>query len=54
MTQKRKTQTKAIIKNVFTQLLIEKGFNSLTVSDITRMSNINRGTFYLHLSLIHI
>lgn len=48
MTQKRKTQTKAIIKNVFTQLLIEKGFNSLTVSDITRMSNINRGTFYLH------
>ncbi|MGG7144403.1 TetR/AcrR family transcriptional regulator [Clostridium nigeriense] len=48
MTQKRKTQTKTIIKNVFTQLLIEKGFNSLTVSDITRISNINRGTFYLH------
>ena len=48
MTQKRKTQTKAIIKHIFTQLLIEKGFNSLTVSDITRRANINRGTFYLH------
>lgn len=48
MSQQRKTQTKAIIKHAFTQLLIEKGFNSLTVSDITRKSNINRGTFYLH------
>ena len=48
MAQQRKTQTKTIIKQVFTKLLLEKGINSLTVSDITRESNINRGTFYLH------
>ncbi len=48
MTTKRKTQTKATIKKIFTKLLIDKGLNSLTVSDITRLANINRGTFYLH------
>lgn len=48
MTTQRKTQTKATIKKIFTKLLIDKGLNSLTVSDITRLANINRGTFYLH------
>lgn len=44
----RKTETKKLIKQAFTQLLSEKGFNNLTVSDITRKAGINRGTFYLH------
>lgn len=44
----RKTETKVYIKEAFTKLLKEKGFNNLTVSDITREANINRGTFYLH------
>ncbi|WP_409068397.1 TetR/AcrR family transcriptional regulator [Clostridium sp. FAM 1755] len=48
MAQQRKTETKAQIKNVFTALLKEKGFDYLTVSDIARGANINRGTFYLH------
>ncbi|MDH6364859.1 AcrR family transcriptional regulator [Enterococcus sp. PF1-24] len=48
MVQQRKTQTKKVIKQVFSQLLKEKGFDALTVSDIARRSEINRGTFYLH------
>ena len=48
MTQQRRTETKEKIKCAFTQLLKEKGMDALTVSDIARRSNINRGTFYLH------
>lgn len=44
----RKTETKKLIKVAFTKLLKEKGFNNITVSDITNMAKINRGTFYLH------
>ena len=44
----RKTETKEYIKIAFTKLLKEKGFNNITVSDITREAGINRGTFYLH------
>lgn len=48
MIKKRNTGTKQQIKNVFTKLLKEKGMDSLTISDIARDANINRGTFYLH------
>lgn len=44
----RKTETKKLIKVAFTKLLKEKGFNNITVSDITNEAKINRGTFYLH------
>ncbi len=46
--QTRNTQTRARIKDAFTELLREKGFEALTVSDVTRRADINRGTFYLH------
>ncbi len=41
-------QTERKIKQVFTHLMQTKGLNDLTVSDIARGANINRGTFYLH------
>ena len=44
----RNTETKSLIKDAFTVLMKEKGFQTLTVSDITRKASINRGTFYLH------
>ena len=44
----RNTETKKYIKNAFIKLLKEKGFNNITVSDITNVAKINRGTFYLH------
>ncbi len=46
--QTRNTQTKALIKHALTELIHKKGFDALTVSDITRCAHINRGTFYLH------
>src|SRR5699024_2281906 len=46
--QKRKTNTKENIKKAFIKLIKDKGFDSLTVSDLAREANINRGTFYLH------
>ena len=48
MEQKRKTNTKENIKKAFIKLIKDKGFDSLTVSDLAREANINRGTFYLH------
>lgn len=48
MTQQRKTETREKIKSAFTELLKEKGMDILTVSDIARRADINRGTFYLH------
>lgn len=44
----RSNQTRQRIKEAFVELISLKGLDSLTVSDITRKANINRGTFYLH------
>ncbi len=46
--QIRNTQTRSRIKKALTELIVQKGFDALTVSDITRRAEINRGTFYLH------
>lgn len=48
MTKQRNTATKKKIKEVLTDLVAQKGLTAVTVSDITRAANINRGTFYLH------
>ncbi|OCN06318.1 TetR family transcriptional regulator [Erysipelotrichaceae bacterium MTC7] len=48
MSQQRHTETTSKIKQTFTILLKEKGLDALSVSDIARGSQINRGTFYLH------
>lgn len=48
MGQKRQTNTKEDIKHALMTLLTEKGFDAITVSDLTRYAKINRGTFYLH------
>lgn len=44
----KKSATNLKIRSEFSNLLNEKGISNLTVSDITRKANINRGTFYLH------
>lgn len=42
-------KTKNTIKKNFEELLYEKkDLNSITVSEICKSSDINRGTFYLH------
>lgn len=44
----RIVRTKGAIRDALTELIEEKGFEAITVKDITTKANINRGTFYLH------
>lgn len=44
----RVIRTKTSIKQALIELIEEKGFEALTVKDITTKANINRGTFYSH------
>ncbi|WP_125604578.1 TetR/AcrR family transcriptional regulator [Lapidilactobacillus bayanensis] len=46
--QKRQTSSKTNIKKAFVHLLQTKGLEALSVSDIARDAQINRGTFYMH------
>jgi len=41
-------KTKQLIQSSFMKLLEDKPFESITVGDITKKAQINRGTFYIH------
>lgn len=41
-------KTKQLIQTSFMSILEKKTFDSITVGDITKTAQINRGTFYLH------
>ena len=41
-------RTKQLIQQSFMQMLEEKPFESISVGDIAKTANMNRGTFYLH------
>ena len=45
---RRSVKTKKLLKNALIKLMIEKGFDKITIKDITEEADINRGTFYLH------
>jgi AcrR family transcriptional regulator len=47
-TDRRIVRTKVAIREALVSLIEEKGFEALSVKDITIGANINRGTFYLH------
>ncbi|MFN8494854.1 MAG: TetR/AcrR family transcriptional regulator [Caldilineaceae bacterium] len=44
----RVKRTRALIVTSFEALLAEKGFDSVTVQDVTDKAEINRATFYAH------
>ncbi len=44
----RVIRTREAIKNALIELIDEKGFEAITVKDITTRAKINRGTFYSH------
>ncbi len=46
----RVKRTRRLIQQAFEELLAEKGFNALTVQDITERAEVNRATFYAHYS----
>ncbi|WP_332236756.1 TetR/AcrR family transcriptional regulator [Sporolactobacillus sp. KGMB 08714] len=45
---RRIARTRRMIRDALTKLIEEKGFDAITVSDLTERADINRGTFYLH------
>lgn len=45
---RRITRTKVAIREALVSLIEEKGFDALSVKDITGRADVNRGTFYLH------
>ena len=44
----RVIRTKESIRHALVELINEKGFEAITVKDITTRAKINRGTFYAH------
>ena len=46
----RTARTRAKIKHALAEVMRQKGFDALTVSDVARAAGINRGTVYLHFS----
>jgi AcrR family transcriptional regulator len=44
----RVKRTRSLILNAFMEILPEKGFQSVSVQDITQKAGINRATFYAH------
>jgi AcrR family transcriptional regulator len=53
MEEKRKedrriTRTKTALNQAFSELVKEKGYESLTIEEITSRANLGRTTFYLH------
>ncbi|MCI1689427.1 MAG: TetR/AcrR family transcriptional regulator [Leuconostoc mesenteroides] len=45
--QEKNKLTQQRIMDAFVKLVSEKGFNNLTVSNITRTAKLSRGTFYI-------
>ena len=42
-----------LLKEAFMELLAEKPYESITVSDVARKADLNRGTFYAHYASVH-
>ncbi|MCB8944783.1 MAG: TetR/AcrR family transcriptional regulator [Ardenticatenaceae bacterium] len=49
----RTRRTQLSIRDAFIELLIEQGFDNITVRAVTERANINRATFYRHYTDIH-
>ena len=49
----RTRYTRQTIKDTFLELLTQKSFTKITVTEICKNAEINRGTFYLHYYDIH-
>jgi AcrR family transcriptional regulator len=46
--QRRVARTKAAIEDAFVQLVLERGYDKVTVEDITDRADLARATFYVH------
>ena len=48
MDDRRVRKTKALLRGALTALLREKDVKDITVSELTALADVNRGTFYCH------
>ena len=46
--EKRRLRTRQKLQAATMELLLEKGYDTLTVQDITDRADLGRGTFYIH------
>ncbi len=46
--ERRRMQTRALLIRTTTALVLEKGFDAITIQDITDRADLGRGTFYIH------
>lgn len=45
---RRAVRTRRMIRNALSELIEEKGYNNISITDLCSRADINRGTFYLH------
>ncbi|MCA9903199.1 MAG: TetR/AcrR family transcriptional regulator [Anaerolineae bacterium] len=45
---RRQRRTRKLLRDALMQLIVEKGFDSIAVQDITDRADVSRATFYLH------
>ncbi len=45
---RRVQRTRALLNEALIQLIFEKGYDAVTIEDITERANVGRSTFYLH------
>jgi len=45
---RRKRITRALLMHTATELILEKGYEAMTIQDITDRADLGRGTFYVH------
>jgi AcrR family transcriptional regulator len=46
--ERRRLQTRAKLITTHIELILEKGYDAITVQDITDRADLGRGTFYIH------
>ncbi|MDR3575716.1 MAG: TetR/AcrR family transcriptional regulator [Anaerolineaceae bacterium] len=44
----RVKRTRKLLEQAFMELMLEKGFQSITIQDVTERATVNRATFYAH------
>lgn len=46
--ERRRQQTRKLLIDTTVQLVLEKGYETITIQDITDRADLGRGTFYIH------
>jgi len=46
--ERRRQQTRELLKQTAVELILERGYESVTIQDITDTADLGRGTFYIH------